>query len=98
MKNLKRFKTSADFGKALGLSSFDMELIQQKKLLIEKLKAARTKSKISQASLAKMVESRQPAIARMEAGQVSQVSMDFLIKVAFALRVPVIIKPSPVAA
>ncbi len=98
MKKLKRFKTSADFGKALGLSSFDMELIQQKKLLIEKLKAARTKNKISQATLAKMVESRQPAIARMEAGQVSQVSMDFLIKVAFALKVPVIIKPHADAA
>jgi hypothetical protein len=45
-----------------------------------------------------MVESKQPAIARMESGQVLQVSMDFLIKVAMVLKVSVIIKPAQEAA
>lgn len=93
MKNTIRYKNSEEFGKSLGLTSFDLEIIQQKKRLIEKLKKARVKKELSQAELAKIVESKQPAIARMEAGQVSQVSMDFLIRVAIALKVSVIIKP-----
>jgi hypothetical protein len=40
-----------------------------------------------------MVESKQPAIARMESGQVSEVSLDFLCKVAMVLEVSFTIKP-----
>lgn len=98
MKNVIRYKNSEDLGKSLGLSSFDIEMVQQKKRIIEKLKKARVKKGLSQTELAKIVESKQPAIARMEAGQVSQVSMDFLIRVAMALKVSVIIKPLPNAA
>lgn len=98
MKKEIRYKNSDDFGKSLGLSSFDIEIIQQKKRLIDKLKAARVKKGLSQAQVAKLVESKQPAIARMEAGQVSHVSLDFLIRVAMALKVPVVIKPLPDAA
>jgi DNA-binding XRE family transcriptional regulator len=83
----ERFKNIEDFGKSLGLSSLDIQLIQQKKLLISKLKEARTKKGLSQADVAQAIESKQPAIARMEAGQVSQVSMDFLLKVALVLGV-----------
>ena len=50
------------------------------------------KQKISQAELAKMVCSHQPAIARMESGQISEVSLDFLCKVALALSVSVTIR------
>ena len=98
MKKTNRYKTSEEFGKSLGLNYFDIEMIHQKKKLIEKLKSARLKKGLSQIDLAKMVESKQPAIARMEAGQVSQVSMDFLIKVAMVLKISVIIRPHQDAA
>ncbi len=76
MKNQAvRFKNATKFGKSLGLSE------------IEKLKAARTKKKFSQAQLATLVGSKQPAIARMESGLVSEVSLDFLAKIAIALDV-----------
>jgi DNA-binding XRE family transcriptional regulator len=84
-----KFKNVEAFGKALGLSRIDMELIRQKKLIISKLKDARLKKGVSQAALAHAAGSKQPAIARMEAGQVSQVSMDFLLKIALILGVRV---------
>jgi DNA-binding Xre family transcriptional regulator len=97
-KKVERFKTAKDFGAAIGLSNLDMELIRQKKRLIEKLKEARLSRKMSQAKLAEEVGSKQPAIARMESGQVSEVSMDFLLKIAFILQVPVHIEPLDEAA
>ena len=93
-KNIETFKDASEFGKSLGLSDLEMELIRQKKKIIEKLRKAREKQGLSQAALAKLVESKQPAIARMESGQVSQVSLDFLCKVALVLEVPFTIKPA----
>ena len=89
---IERYKSARDFGAALGLSDLDMEMIRQKKHLVEKLHITRTKKGLSQADVAKLVNSKQPAIARMESGQVSEVSMDFLLKVALALEVSVTIK------
>ncbi len=91
-KNLERYKNAKEFGKSLGLSDIEMELITQKKKLIAKLKKAREKQGITQAELAQLVNSKQPAIARMESGRVSEVSMDFLCKVAFALEIPITIR------
>ena len=88
----KKFKSSKDFGTFLGLSDLDMELIQQKKKLIEKLKKARTEQELSQVELAKRVQTKQPAIARMESGLVSEVSFDFLAKIALVLGVSFTIK------
>lgn len=88
----KRFKDVKEFGKSLGLNDIEMQLIMQKKRLIEKLKKERGKKSITQAELAELVGSKQPAIARMESGQVSEVSMDFLCKIAFALGVSVTIR------
>lgn len=82
-----RYKNATEFGKFLGLSEIEIELIRQKKKLIEKLKVARTKKKISQVQLALLIGSKQPAIARMESGLISEVSFDFLAKVALALDV-----------
>lgn len=87
-----RYKNITDFGKALGLSEIEMELVRQKKKLIEKLTTARLKRKISQAKLAEMVGTKQPAIARMESGLVAEVSLDFLAKIALALDVTLTIK------
>ena len=82
-----RHKNATDFGKAHGLSEIEIELIRQKKKLIEKLKAVRTKKKISQVQLAQLIDSKQPAVARMESGLVSEVSLDFIVKIAIALEV-----------
>ena|GEM_PF-964509 len=87
-----RYKSVAEFGKAMGLSSIEIELVRQKKQFIQKLTATRLKKKISQAKLAEMIGSKQPAIARMESGLVSEVSLDFLAKIALALEVTLTIK------
>ncbi|MBI2606835.1 MAG: helix-turn-helix transcriptional regulator [Deltaproteobacteria bacterium] len=94
----ERFKSVRDFGRALGLSDVEMQMIRQKKKLIQRLKDARTKKGLSQAEVAHLVGSKQPAIARMEAGQVSQVSMDFLLRAALVLGLSVTIKPGRIAA
>lgn len=95
---VERFKSVKEFGAALGLSEIEMELIQQKKKLIERLKETRIKKGLSQARLASLVGSKQPAIARMESGQVSEISMDFLLKVSLVLEISVTFKPSLKAA
>ncbi|MBI4040311.1 MAG: helix-turn-helix transcriptional regulator [Deltaproteobacteria bacterium] len=95
---IERYKTAKEFGTALGLSDVEMELIHQKKKLIEKLKEVRIKRKLSQQKLAELVGSKQPAIARMESGQISEVSLDFLVKVALILGVIVSMRPLKKAA
>lgn len=87
-----KYKTTDEFGKSLGISSINMELIRQKKIIVEKLKSARESQGMTQADLAKRVASHQPAIARMESGQISEVSLDFLCKVALALEISVTIR------
>ena len=90
---IEKFKTAEEFGRALGLSAVEIELIRQKKKLIEKLRKTREQRGLSQAQLAAMVDSKQPAIARMESGQVSEVSLDFLCKIAMVLEISFTIKP-----
>lgn len=80
-----RYKSIEDFGKAMGLSDFDMRLMDQKREIINKLKAERLKQKLTQAQMARKVGSTQPAIARMECGMCFEVSLDFLARIAFAL-------------
>lgn len=72
-------------------------MIQHKKKLIEKLKKGRASQEMSQAELAKLVQTKQPAIARMESGLVSEVSLDFLAKVALVLGVSFTFKSAKVA-
>jgi ribosome-binding protein aMBF1 (putative translation factor) len=84
MKN-KKFKNADEFGSFLGLSEVDMELVKQKKKLIAKLTKARNDQGLTQGELAKMLDTKQPAIARMESGLVGEVSLDFLAKVAWVL-------------
>ena len=50
MKMGKRFKSAEQFGAAIGLSDLDMEMIRQKKELIEKLQKARIKKGITRCS------------------------------------------------
>lgn len=90
---VKKFKNIDEFGKSLGLTKLEMELIRQKKKIVEKLRKVRLQKGISQTELATLVSSKQPAIARMESGLISEVSLDFLCKVALALEVSLTIKP-----
>ena len=92
-----RYKSARDFAKSLGLSNIEIELALEKKRIIEKLKAKRKRLKLSQATVAHMIESQQPTIARMESGQVSEVSLDFLAKIAMVLGVSFSIRSGKVA-
>ncbi len=87
MKKKTTYHNAFEFGIGLGLTEVEISLIRQKKRMIEKLKAARLKKRISQAVLASMIGSKQPAIARLESGLVAEVSLDFLAKVALTLDV-----------
>lgn len=95
---IKRYKSVEEFGRSLGLSDLDMELIRQKKKIVEKLKKARLAQNLSQAQVAAKVGSKQPAIARMESGALSEVSMDFLARIALVLDVAISIRPHHSAA
>lgn len=59
---------------------------------------ARLKLKLSQTVLAKRLGTKQPAIARMEAGHVGDISFDFLVRVALALGVGLELSPRKKAA
>jgi len=84
-KREKIFLNLSEFGSAIGLNQLEKELIHQKNLMIDHLKEIRAKKGLTQAELARKAGTLQPAIARMEAGQVGEVSFDFLIRVAIAL-------------
>ena len=81
------YKNAEEFAKDMGISEIEMALLREKVRIVTKLTAKRMDAGISQAQLARMLGTKQPAIARMESGQISQVSMDFLTKVAMVLDV-----------
>jgi len=97
-KNLEVYESIEDLGKTLGLSKAEIALIHEKKKAIAKLKAARERKGLTQAQVAKLVDTKQPAIARMEVGLVSEVSLDFLFKVAWVLNVKLTIHSTKEAA
>lgn len=97
-KTKKKPLTLDEFGTAVGLSGLDKEIVRQKNRMIASLKAARLKKRVSQDLLARKLGTKQPAIARMEAGYVGEVSFDFLIRVALALGVSLEVIPSKKAA
>ncbi len=68
----------------LGLSSEESEYIELKLALSEALIKHRKKSKLTQAQLAKMLESSQSRVAKMEKGDPT-VSIDLLVKSLLAL-------------
>ncbi len=81
----KKTLTLSEFGQAIGLSALDREMIRQKNRLLDCLKKIRIQRGWSQTELAQKLGTHQPAIARMEAGMVGEVSFDFMIRVALAL-------------
>lgn len=95
----KKFYLSIDkFGTAIGLNALDKEVIRQKNRMIDYLKESRLKKGISQKELAEKLGTQQPAVGRMEAGVVGEVSFDFLIRVALALGVSLAVVPTKKAA
>ena len=73
--------SASDF---LNLSSQEIALIEMKLSLSRSLKERRTKQRLSQEGLAKLIKSSQSRVAKMEAGD-SSVSIDLLIKSLLAL-------------
>ena len=70
----------------LDQSPEESEYIEMKLALSEKLKERRRRTKLTQAELAKAIESSQSRVAKMEAGDPT-VSIDLLVKSLLALGV-----------
>lgn len=75
--------TVADF---LDLSAEESAYVEMKLALSEKLREKRARNKLTQAELAKAIESSQSRVAKMEAGDPT-VSIDLLLKSLLALGV-----------
>ncbi len=88
-----RFKSTEEFAKHFGLSEIEVLLANEKLRVVKKLKKTRMNQKLTQAQLAKKVGTKQPAIARMESGEIAEISFDFLLKVALTLDVGFTIRP-----
>ena len=88
-----KFLTLNEFASSVGLNHLEKELVRQKNRIIDYLKKVRLQKQLSQVVLAHKVGTKQPAIARMEAGQVGEVSFDFLIRVAVALNISLELVP-----
>lgn len=78
-----RFGTAADF---LDLSEQEAAYVELKIRLAEGLRRRRTRRRLSQEELARLVKSSQSRVAKMEAGDPS-VSIDLLVKTLLALGV-----------
>ncbi len=72
--------------KFLDLSAEESAYIEMKLALSEKLRERRVRRKLTQAELAKAIESSQSRVAKMEAGDPT-VSIDLLVKSLLALGV-----------
>ena len=70
----------------LDLSAEESAYIEMKLALSEKLRERRRRKKLTQAALAKAIESSQSRVAKMEAGDPT-VSLDLLVKSLLALGV-----------
>ena len=70
----------------LDLSNEESAYIEMKLALSEKLKERRQRNKLTQAELARVIESSQSRVAKMEAGDPT-VSIDLLVKSLLALGV-----------
>lgn len=79
-----RVSTTVEF---LGLSEEESSYIEMKLALSETLREERAKKKLSQIEFARLIESSQSRVAKMEAGDPS-VSIDLLVKSLLALGVP----------
>jgi DNA-binding XRE family transcriptional regulator len=90
MKRAKRARLEAAGWKVgnvqefLGLSDEEMEFIELKLALARSLRSRRERRGLTQAQLAKLIESSQSRVAKMEAGDRS-VSLDLLVRSLLAI-------------
>jgi DNA-binding XRE family transcriptional regulator len=90
MKKAKRARLEAAGWKVgtvqelLGLSDEEMEFIELKLALARSLRSRRERKGLTQAQLAKLIESSQSRVAKMEAGDRS-VSLDLLVRSLLAI-------------
>lgn len=70
----------------LGLSDHDMELIELKRSLMQMVRETRRTNKITQIALAKLLESSQSRVAKIESAS-PDVSLDLILKALFAMGV-----------
>lgn len=70
----------------LSLSDEDMALIELKRSLMRMLKETRRANKVTQQALAKMLESSQSRVAKLEAAS-PDVSLDLIVRALFMLGV-----------
>jgi predicted XRE-type DNA-binding protein len=68
----------------LGLSKQESALVEVKLRLARRLRALRTRRRLSQAAVAKLVRSSQSRVAKMETGDVT-VSIDLLVRSLLAI-------------
>ena len=85
-KLAKRGWKTGSVAEFLDLSDEESAYIEMKLALSEKLRERRRRTKLTQAELAKAIESSQSRVAKMEAGDPS-VSIDLLVKSLLALGV-----------
>ena len=85
-KRAKKGWKTGSVAEFLDLSDEESAYIEMKLALSEKLKERRRRTKLTQAELAKAIESSQSRVAKMEAGDPS-VSIDLLVKSLLALGV-----------
>ena len=79
-----RVSSSEEF---LGLSNEEIAYIEIKLALSDELREMRIKKKLSQVEFAKLIESSQSRVAKMEAAD-NSVSIDLLVKSLLTLGVP----------
>jgi DNA-binding XRE family transcriptional regulator len=90
MKKAKRARLEAAGWKVgavqelLGLSDEEMEFIELKLALARSLRSRRERKGLTQTQLAKLIESSQSRVAKMEAGDRS-VSLDLLVRSLLAI-------------
>ena len=92
------FKDEMEMASFLGLSAFDVAIAKEKGRISRLLRTARLKANVTQRDLATLVGSSPSAIARLEAGDNVSVSLEYLLKVATALEVPVLIRSTTLIA
>ena len=92
------FKDEMGMASFLGLSAFDVAIAKEKGRISRLLRTARLKANVTQRDLATLVGSSPSAIARLEAGDNVSVSLEYLLKVATALEVPVLIRSTTLIA
>ena len=82
MSNFKTFNNTEEFSKkGLKLDDYESWLISVKNKMISSIVKSRTEQSISQKKLARLLNTTQSVISRIESGTTKNVTLDYLIKI-----------------